>query len=79
VEQFLVLRARTVRVEGRKAWVEGWIETMPGIEQGEEGEGRHLKGAQPEVLVTASALFIEPKGAGVSCDIYIQKVVIYAN
>ena len=38
--QFLVLRARTTKVEGRKAWVEGWIEPLemtPSHEQGEHG------------------------------------------
>ncbi|KAK3305096.1 HotDog domain-containing protein [Chaetomium strumarium] len=52
--QYLVLRATTVKVEGRKAWVEGHIETLP------TGEGQ-----QPTVLTTASALFISPKQASV--------------
>lgn len=51
---FVVLRARTTKVEGRKAWVEGHIETLVG-----EGE-------VPVVLVEASALFIEPRSAAVS-------------
>ena len=51
---FVVLRAKTVKVEGRKAWVEGHIETL--AENGED----------PVVLVEASALFIEPKQAAVS-------------
>ena len=51
---YVVLRAETVKVEGRKAWVEGRIETLP--EQGKE----------PVVLVEAKALFIEPKQAAVS-------------
>ncbi|KAF2735221.1 hypothetical protein EJ04DRAFT_492042 [Polyplosphaeria fusca] len=50
--QVLVLRAQTTRVEGRKAWVKGSIETLP-----REGEERG------EVLVEAEALFIEPRGA----------------
>ncbi|KAI9874956.1 MAG: hypothetical protein M1823_007574, partial [Watsoniomyces obsoletus] len=59
--QFLVLKARTTKVEGRKAWAEGWIESL---EDGEEeqpvnGEGR----AEKPKLVEASALFIEPKHA----------------
>ena len=53
-EQYLVLKARTIKVEGRKAFVEGHIETMP-----EDGE-------EPEILVTADALFVEPKHAAVS-------------
>ncbi|KAI1968584.1 hypothetical protein LOZ53_006741 [Ophidiomyces ophidiicola] len=52
-EAYFVLRATTVRVEGRKAWVEGRIETLP--EAGEE----------PRVLVEAKALFVEPKNAAV--------------
>lgn len=52
-ETFAVLRAETVKVEGRKAWVEGRIETLP-----EDGK-------EPEVLVEAKALFIEPRQAAV--------------
>ncbi|MCJ1227800.1 hypothetical protein MMC12_004459 [Toensbergia leucococca] len=48
---FLCLRAKTVKVEGRKAWVEGRIETLVG------------EGKQPVVLVEASGLFVEPKEA----------------
>lgn len=54
-DQYLVLRAKTVKVEGRKAWVEGHIETLP--TQG---------GEEPLVLVTANALFISPRQASVS-------------
>lgn len=53
-EQYLVLKATTTKIEGRKAFVEGHIETMP-----EDGE-------EPEILVTADALFVEPKHAAVS-------------
>jgi adenylylsulfate kinase len=53
-DQYLVLRATTVKVEGRKAWVEGHIETLPS----EEGQ-------EPTVLATASALYISPKQASV--------------
>lgn len=52
-ESYAVLRAETVKVEGRKAWVEGRIETMP-----KDGE-------EPTVLVEAKGLFIEPKQAAV--------------
>ncbi|OAT03524.1 thioesterase [Blastomyces gilchristii SLH14081] len=48
---FFVVRAETVKVEGRKAWVEGRIETLP-------DEGR-----EPVVVAEAKALFIEPKNA----------------
>jgi adenylylsulfate kinase len=51
---FVVLRAKTTKVEGRKAWVEGRLETLVG-----EGE-------KPVVLAEASALFIEPRQAAVS-------------
>lgn len=50
---YAVLRAETTKVEGRKAWVEGRIETLP-----EDGK-------EPKVLVEAKALFIEPKQAAV--------------
>ncbi|KAK3906821.1 Adenylylsulfate kinase-domain-containing protein, partial [Staphylotrichum tortipilum] len=53
-DQYLVLRATTVRSEGRKAWVEGQIETLPA----EEGQ-------EPTVLATASALYVSPKQASV--------------
>lgn len=54
--QYLLLKARTTRVEGRKAVVEGHIQAVP-----EEGSDQ-----EPEVLATAEALFVEPKGASVS-------------
>ncbi|KAG2166760.1 hypothetical protein JADG_006499 [Aureobasidium aubasidani] len=48
---FVVLRAETTKVDGRKAWVKGWIELLgEGVEEGEH-------------LVEAEALFIEPRGA----------------
>lgn len=59
-DQYLVLRARTVKVEGRKAWVEGQIETLPA----EEGQ-------QPTVLATASALYISPRQASVRINPYL--------
>lgn len=52
--QFLVLRATTTKVEGRKAWAEGWIESLEVVE-----------GEEPAKLVEATALFIEPKHAKV--------------
>jgi acyl-coenzyme A thioesterase PaaI-like protein len=52
-DTYIVLRATTVKVEGRKAWVEGRLETLP---EGDE---------EPVVLVEAKALFIEPKFASV--------------
>jgi len=50
---YLVLKARTTKVEGRKAWVEGWIETL--VDES--------KGEKPLRLVEATALVIEPKQA----------------
>ncbi|KAL0939424.1 thioesterase superfamily protein [Colletotrichum truncatum] len=50
---YVVLRARTLRVEGRKAWVEGQLETLAG-----EGE-------EPVVLAQATALFVSPRFASV--------------
>jgi len=55
---FVVLRAKTTKVEVRKAWVEGHIETLVG-----EGE-------KPVVLVEASALFIEPRQAAHMARVY---------
>lgn len=51
-KRYYVLKAQTVKVEGRKAWVKGWIETMDDKE--------------PVKVVEATALFIEPKNAKVS-------------
>jgi acyl-coenzyme A thioesterase PaaI-like protein len=53
--QFLVLRAQTTKVEGRKGWAEGWIESL----EVPEGEKK-------EKLVEGSALFVEPKALPVS-------------
>lgn len=50
---FLVLRAETTKVEGRKAWVKGHIETLP------------RAGEKPLVLAEATGLFISPKYAAV--------------
>ncbi|KAG6997782.1 adenylyl-sulfate kinase [Physcia stellaris] len=48
---YVVLKAKTTKVEGRKAWVEGRIETL--------GEGEE----PGKVLVEATGLFVEPKYA----------------
>lgn len=52
-DQFVVLRGEVTKSEGRKAWVEGRIETLP---EGDE---------KPVELANATALFIEPKQAAV--------------
>lgn len=62
--EFVVLRAWTTKVEGRKAWVEGRLETLVG-----EGE-------KPDVLVEASALFIEPRQAAVCLNLGLSPVLI---
>lgn len=66
-EKYYVLRAETYRLEGRKAWVRGWIEELgeaEGVsgreEEGMEGKGRGRK------LVEAEGLFVEPRNAQVS-------------
>ncbi|XP_044718136.1 thioesterase family protein [Hirsutella rhossiliensis] len=55
---FLVLRAKTTKVEGRKAWVKGHIELLA------------KPGEQPTVLVEADALYVSPKLASVSFATY---------
>ena len=52
-DTYLVLRATTTKVEGRKAWVDGRVESLP------------AEGEEPTLFVEASGLFIEPKGAKV--------------
>ncbi|KAF1965528.1 Thioesterase/thiol ester dehydrase-isomerase [Bimuria novae-zelandiae CBS 107.79] len=51
--QVFVLRAETTRVEGRKAWVKGRLETL--VDES--------KGEKPLVVTEAEALFIEPRMA----------------
>jgi len=55
--QIVVLKAETTRVEGRKAWVTGRLETLPSEE--EWGEGKR----DGSVLTVGEALFIEPRQA----------------
>lgn len=55
---YIVLKAETTKVDGRKAWVKGWIEQL--TDDGEPGTK----------LVEAEALFIEPKGAASMAKIY---------
>ncbi|KAF2761857.1 Thioesterase/thiol ester dehydrase-isomerase [Pseudovirgaria hyperparasitica] len=59
-EQYVILRAETTKVEGRKAWVKGRIETL--VDE--------TKGEVPEVLVEAEALFVEPRQAAAMQRIY---------
>jgi adenylylsulfate kinase len=62
-EQFVVLKAVTTKVEGRKAWVEGRIETL--VDES--------KGEKPVVLADATALFIEPRQAAAMARVYPVK------
>ncbi|KAL9017815.1 MAG: hypothetical protein Q9185_004830 [Variospora sp. 1 TL-2023] len=56
---FVVLKARTERVEGRKAWVRGRVERLD-----MDGKGTGDPWAdRGEVLVEAEGLFVEPKWA----------------
>ena len=55
---YVVLKAQTTKVEGRKAWVKGWIELLG------EGDGEGTK------LVEAEALFIEPRNAAGMARVY---------
>ena len=55
---YVVLKAETTKVEGRKAWVKGWIEQL--TDDGEPG----VKYCEAE------ALFIEPKGAASMARVY---------
>ncbi|KAI0136236.1 HotDog domain-containing protein [Xylariales sp. AK1849] len=55
---YVVLKATTTKVDGRKAWVEGRIETLVG-----EGE-------TPVVLAEATALFVSPKQAAMMANVY---------
>lgn len=55
---YVVLKAETTKVEGRKAWVKGWIELLGD----EDTTGTRL--------VEAEALFIEPKQAAQMARVY---------
>ncbi|PWY65233.1 hypothetical protein BO70DRAFT_276106, partial [Aspergillus heteromorphus CBS 117.55] len=62
-DRVYVLRAETVRVEGRKAWVEGTMKCLP--------SGSSRKGAEGETVVAeARALFVEPKFADSMVPLY---------
>ncbi|KAK5937787.1 hypothetical protein PMZ80_009916 [Knufia obscura] len=65
--QFLVLVADTTKVEGRKAWSQGYIAPLEEVDIGADGQIQH-----PEPLVSADALFIEPKHAKILKSLYRQ-------
>ncbi|WPG99682.1 Hypothetical protein R9X50_00250100 [Acrodontium crateriforme] len=58
-DRYVILKAETVKVDGRKVWAKGWIELLndDGVETG-------IK------VVEAEALYIEPKGASTVGKIY---------
>ncbi|KAE8418514.1 HotDog domain-containing protein [Aspergillus pseudocaelatus] len=59
-DRLYVLRADTVNVEGRKAWVEGSLSSLPPA--GEESD--------PVMVAEARALFVEPKFAESMVPLY---------
>lgn len=61
--QYIVLRGEVVKAEGRKAWVEGRIETLA------------VGGEKPVILAEATALFIEPKELAVSASLFSAAAV----
>ncbi|KKK22895.1 hypothetical protein AOCH_000533, partial [Aspergillus ochraceoroseus] len=66
-DRVYVLRAATVKVEGRKAWVEGTM-TMTSLPLHGAGESdgkaeQQQQQQQPVMVAEASALFVEPKFA----------------
>lgn len=73
-ERVYILRAETVKVEGRKAWVEGRMTYLPlplGAPfdvQSVVGDGELLRedGEGAVMVAEAKALFVEPKFAEVS-------------
>ncbi len=60
---YVVLKAEVVRVEGRKVWVKGTIESLE--QANEEKIKKEEGGGDGMVLVEAEGLFIEPKNAKV--------------
>ncbi|KAL2827822.1 HotDog domain-containing protein [Aspergillus cavernicola] len=63
-----VLRAETVKVEGRKAWVEGRMSMMsPSLGGKGEGEGEGQEGV---MVAEARALFVEPRFAESMVSVY---------
>ncbi|KAF1816920.1 hypothetical protein P152DRAFT_426333 [Eremomyces bilateralis CBS 781.70] len=60
-EQWVVLRARTTKTEGRKAWVVGKLMALESPEEWMEGEKAKITNG-----VNGERLFVEPKQAAVS-------------
>lgn len=61
-DRLYVLQARTVEVEGRKAWVEGTLEMLPDHQHSGPADD---DSAAPVLVAEAKALFVEPKFAEV--------------
>ncbi|EAW06657.1 PaaI family thioesterase [Aspergillus clavatus NRRL 1] len=59
-DRLYVLRAQTVKVEGRKAWVEGTLASLPPVGDASE----------PVLVAEAKALFVEPKFAESMVPLY---------
>ena len=55
-QSYIVLKAEVAKMEGRKAWMEGRIETL------------ELDGGDPSLIAEAKALFIQPRETEVSID-----------
>ncbi|PTU24039.1 hypothetical protein P175DRAFT_0469631 [Aspergillus ochraceoroseus IBT 24754] len=73
-DRVYVLRAATVKVEGRKAWVEGTM-TMTSLPLHGAGESdgkaeQQQQQQQPVMVAEASALFVEPKFAESMAPVY---------
>ncbi|KAL1966280.1 hypothetical protein VTN77DRAFT_4633 [Rasamsonia byssochlamydoides] len=62
-DRLYVLQARTVEVEGRKAWVEGSLEMLPEQQLKQEQKTDDSASSPPVLVAEAKALFIEPKFA----------------
>ena len=69
---YFVIRAKTTKVDGRKAWVKGWIEEL-GTDGWDEtskvlrGEVNEAEGERRKRnIVEAEGLFVEPKNVKVS-------------
>lgn len=60
--QYIVMRARVTKAEGRKAWAEGRIETLPQNE-----------GEEPVLLVEGQGLFVEPRHVKVGLLIQVLR------
>ena len=65
-DRFYALRAETTKIEGRKAWVKGWIEE---VDLEGQTAARNEKG-EKVVMCEAEGLFVSPKNAEVLRRVY---------